>query len=205
MSKKIKLFLAFFVILALSTTAVIFAAGATYDSESDPLVSLSFLTEIFKPELQEEIRISSDNVELMLQAQIDSLTSQVAFLTNKLALLTEKLEKVTDSTTSAPTVTPDTSDPDTQTYTVLTLKQGDILLAEGDCELVLRLGSATVTSSSVERILLDCTDGIALIAGASVPQNHFILIPIGADGRGITVTSESASVMIKGAYSIVEK
>ncbi|MBQ9121217.1 MAG: hypothetical protein IJY12_02505 [Clostridia bacterium] len=204
MSKKIKIFLTFFVILSLLATAVIFAAGSTYDSSSDPLVSLSFLTEIFKPELQNEIREANDNVELVLQAQIDSLTAQIADQSDKIALLTEKLEKVSATLPSTPSAS-ESGAASHQVYVVLELKKGDVLIAEEVSELVLRSGEAIVMTPSVNKSLLDCTDGQELTSGQSVPVNHFILIPGEADGRGITVTSDTASVMIKGAYSLVEK
>lgn len=205
MSKKLKLFLISFVILSLFCSAVIYAAGSAYSSEEDPLVSLSFLTQIFKPELQSEIREANDNVEMMLQSQIDSLKKQIATLTDKVATLTseqkELLERVEDYD---PIVIP----PDNgtaETYEILTLKKGDVLIAEEICELVLRSGSATVISPFADQGILDCTEGRELLASDSVLLNHFILIPRGADGRGITILSDTAYVMIKGAYSVVEK
>lgn len=202
MSKKIKIFLASFLILAVASTAVVFAAGATYDSSSDPLVSLSFLTEIFKPELQREIREASDNVELVLQAQIDSLLAQINGLKADIAALS----KNPSTQITSPTVTnPEQAEDDSvQVYTILELKRGEVLVAEEICELVLRAGTAAVMTSYIDQGLLDCTDGCELLAGNDVPQNHFVLIPRGGDGRGITVTSDVAFVMVKGAYSIVK-
>lgn len=209
MSKKIKLFLICFVILSLCTSAVIYAAGISYDSSTDPLVSLSFLTEIFKPELQSEIREANDNVELVLQAQIDSLTAQIASLTDKLANLTAAQDKLDDEirdvAASIPPAVEEDGEDAVQVYTVLELKAGDVIVAEEICELVLRSGTATVMTPYLDQGLLDCTDGRELSAGENVPQNHFIVVPRGADGRGITVTSDVAFVMIKGAYSLVEK
>ena len=207
MSKKIKIFLAFFVILAFSATAVIFAAGAAYDSASDPLVSLSFLTEIFKPELQDEIYRATDNVELSLQAQIDSLRGQIASLTNQNAILKDRvteLESKEDASTPGDVSSGDVTD-SIHVYTVVNLKKGDILVAEESCELVLRSGKATAMTPSRSRTLIDCTDGTEITSGAEIPANHFVLIPGSADGSGITVTSDTASVMVKGAYSVVKK
>jgi len=202
MSKKIKIFLASFVALAIISTAAIFAAGAAYDSSSDPLISLSFLTEIFKPEMQREIREANDNVELVLQSQIDSLLSKISNLEKKVAELSKKQNQ---PAASAPTVSQPEADPaPVQVYTILELKRGDVLVAEEICELVLRAGTATVMTAYVDQGLLDCTDGCELLAGADVPQNHFVMIPRGGDGRGITVTSDVAFVMVKGAYSIVK-
>jgi hypothetical protein len=85
------------------------------------------------------------------------------------------------------------------------LKKGDVLVAEESCELILRSGEATAMTPSRNRTLIDCTDGEELASGAAIPANHFILIPESANGSGITVTSDAASVMVKGAYSVVKK
>ena len=206
MSKKIKIFLAFFVILAFSATAVIFAAGSAYDSDSDPLISLSFLTDIFKPELQDEIYRATDNVELTLQAQIDSLRSQIASLVNQNALLKDRVTELEKTEDADPSDMPDeTATEVLRVYTVVELKKGDVLGAEESCELILRSGEATAMTPSRNRTLIDCTDGEELASGAAIPANHFILIPESANGSGITVTSDAASVMVKGAYSVVKK
>ena len=206
MSKKIKIFLAFFVILAISATAVIFAAGSTYDSSTDPLVSLSFLTEIFKPELQAEIDRATDDIELSLQAQIDSLRGQIAALANQNALLKDRVTELENAENMSVPQGPSEVDPaDVRVYAVVELKKGDVLVAEEACELILRAGEATAMTPAYNRTLIDCTDGVELISGATIPANHFILIPESANGSGITVTSDAASVMVKGEYSIVKK
>lgn len=206
MSKKIKIFLASFVILAFSATAVIFAAGSTYDSSTDPLVSLSFLTEIFKPELQDEIDRATDDIELSLQAQIDSLRGQVASLANQNALLKDRVTELENAEkTNVPEEPVVVAPAEVRVYTVVELKKGDVLVAEEACELILRAGEATAMTPSFNRTLIDCTDGVELISGAAIPANHFVLIPESANGSGITVTSDTASVMVKGEYSIVKK
>ena len=206
MSKKIKIFLVSFVILAISATAVIFAAGSTYDSSTDPLVSLSFLTEVFKPELQAEIDRATDDVELSLQAQIDSLRGQIAALANQNALLKDRVTELENAENMSVPQGPAEVDPaDVRVYTVVELKKGDVLVAEEACELILRAGEATAMTPAFNRTLIDCTDGVELISGAAIPANHFVLIPESANGSGITVTSDTASVMVKGEYSIVKK
>jgi hypothetical protein len=194
------------VILAFSATAVIFAAGSTYDSSADPLVSLSFLTEIFKPELQDEIDRATDDIELSLQAQIDSLRGQVASLANQNALLKDRVAELeNEESTNVPEAPVEVVPSDVRVYTVAVLKKGDVLVAEEACELILRAGEAIAMTPSVSRTLIDCTDGVELISGSAIPANHFVLIPESANGSGITVTSNTASVMVKGEYSIVKK
>lgn len=205
MSKKLKYFLVSFVILSLCFTAVIYAAGNAYSSEEDPLVSLSFLTQIFKPELQSEIREANDNVEMMLQSQIDSLTKQIGTLADKLATLSSEQKELEEKVDNYEPIVIVPDEGGTETYTILSLKKGDILVAEEICELVLRSGSATVISPFADQGILDCTEGRELLASDDVLLNHFILIPRGADGRGITILSDTAFVMVKGAYSVVEK
>ena len=47
----------------------------------------------------------------------------------------------------------------------------------------------------------DITAGADLPAGTNVSTNHLLLVPRD-DGRGLTITSDIAYLMIKGAYSI---
>lgn len=87
-------------------------------------------------------------------------------------------------------------------YQVITLTNGQTLAATGSLEFILRPGaSATVVSPIAENGIANLTDGSELYDGNSVPINAYCLIPRG-DGRGIVCTSETAYVMVRGAYEI---
>jgi hypothetical protein len=93
-------------------------------------------------------------------------------------------------------------------YTVEKLTMGQSLRAKDACEIILRSGGATVFVESEENILAgvglsDCTDGAEIRNGAAVPQKHLLIISRG-DGRGVTVNTAEAYIMVRGAYEIIK-
>ena len=92
--------------------------------------------------------------------------------------------------------------------TLVTLSKGDTLMSKGVCEIVLLSGNATTlitASSNIEagQGLVDVTDGTVVTNGSLIKANHKIIIPK-ADGRGIIVTGDSVSLLVRGAYSIAD-
>jgi hypothetical protein len=93
-------------------------------------------------------------------------------------------------------------------YTVEKLTMGQSLRAKDACEIILRSGGATVFVESEENILAgvglsDCTDGAEIRNGTAVPQKHLLIISRG-DGRGVTVNTAEAYIMVRGAYEIIK-
>ena len=91
-------------------------------------------------------------------------------------------------------------------YKAVTLKRGQTLMARSVCEVVVTEGtaSAVVTSSvnvSKGQGLCDLTAGSAVVNGASLPANHYLVIPK-PDGRGFTASSDTLVVLIRGDYHI---
>ena len=89
---------------------------------------------------------------------------------------------------------------------LVTLNNGDTLMSKGICEIVVVSGSVTAlitSSSNVEagQGLIDVTDGTVVTNGSVVSLNHKIIIPK-ADGRGIVVTGDGVTVLVRGAYTI---
>ncbi len=92
-------------------------------------------------------------------------------------------------------------------YKVERLTNGQSLRATDACEIILRSGGAVVFVESEENIqaglgLSDCTEGIELINGVAVPKQHLLIIPRG-DGRGVTVNTAEAYIMVRGTYEII--
>lgn len=92
--------------------------------------------------------------------------------------------------------------------TLITLSKGDTLMSKGVCEIVLLSGNATTlitASSNIEagQGLVDVTDGTVVTNGSLIKANHKIIIPK-ADGRGIIVTGDSVSLLVRGAYTIAD-
>lgn len=179
--KKIKIFILASVIMI--TLAVTIWAVA-FDSSSDPLVSLSYITDIFKPQIEKSISSS----EASLKAEIEALNKKIDSLMQ------------TSQPTSASAQTPDEEDG----YEVLFVSKGEKILAETQCEIILRVGAVSVVSAYENQGVADLTGGKDLSGGTDVEKNHLLLVPRGGDGRGVVVTSDSAYIMVRGEYSIVK-
>ncbi len=164
---------------------------AVYNPEDDPLVSLSYITEIVTPAYDKKIEELNDT--------ITTLTETLTELYEKLSeyeLIIENLEARLDEEEPA-------DESAANHFEVVYLNKGAKIMAESPCEIVLRSGSAIVVSI-VANGLSDMTDGTELLNTANIPLNHHLLVPRGGDGRGIEITSEEAYIMVRGDYSVVE-
>lgn len=173
-SKKLKIVLTAGIIsLSVATASLVFAAEYSAD---DPLISKSYLEQVFLPNILEQI-----------DAKIDAKISEL-----------KGNEKLPEQTT------PDTEKNNAGiSYEVITLSAGQKLVAkEGSLEFILRPGAgATVYSEIESNGVAEMTSGTELLSGANVPINAYCLIPR-ADGRGIICTTEIAYVMVRGSYEI---
>lgn len=84
-------------------------------------------------------------------------------------------------------------------FTVVSLKAGQKLMCDAGCELILRMGNATVIATE-KGGLADTTGGYDLANGSAMPSNHLLIVPV-SDGRGITALND-VLVMAKGYYEI---
>lgn len=189
-------------IAAIMLCVTVFAANG-YDSTVDPLVTLSYLNDVFMPQMYEQMQslVSGDSAgEGGGSITNSSLTAIEDTIVNLQARIAALEASGTSGSGSGSTSQTDTA------YSVIELKKGDIVYAVGgSCEIVLRSGSASIVSPFTDdnaQGLADFTDGKDLQNGASVPSNHLLLIPRGDDGRGIKVTSSSAWIMVRGEYKI---
>lgn len=154
--------------------------AATYDSSEDPLISLSGLTAIL------DERIAALKTEF--QGKIDALSA-----------------KIDSSGSTGETGTPGESAASAAgSFEVVYALKGQRIMAAEPCEIILRAGTCAVVSPFDDQGLSDMTGAAELLNGDALTKNHYLLIPRGNDGRGVEVTSESAYVMVRGAYKIVE-
>lgn len=87
----------------------------------------------------------------------------------------------------------------TETYAVVTLYRGQKLVGEVGCELLLRIGTASVSAVDSPG-LVDLTDAKSLNDGASLTANHLYMVTIA--GGGIKATSDTVKVVVRGGYTI---
>lgn len=154
-------------------------ATAAYDSTSDPIISLSYLTKY----VEEALKPINDKIDALTNDKTDGGNTG---------------DDTTDGDDS--TTPPAVAD----AFVVIELKPGQELQCTAATELILRSGSAVIVSPFDNQGLCDMTAGVDLRGGVAVPKNHCLLIPRGNDGRGIKITgSGTAYVMVGGAYKIV--
>jgi len=183
-------------IMALLSALSVTVLAASYDSSEDPIISLSYLTEVFRPSIVQDYE-------------------------EKIAALEEKIDALTKSGITPPETRPapeTTPEPETQpelettpepqpaagmTYEVIQMKYGDCLFAAGPIDILLRAGAAICIAPDATQGISDYTEGTEIYNGENLTKNHMCLIPRG-DGRGIMATAESVYIMVRGEYSLVE-
>ena len=157
-------------------------AAAAYDSSEDPLISLSYLRDIFKKELLSEV-----------DEKLENFKADFEYDGN-----TDNNDNSGEDETNAPAEVP------SQTYEVVELSEGDALYAISACEIILRSGKAVCVAPDATQGIADLTDATEIYNGYDLTKNHLCLIPRG-DGRGLTASSETVYIMVRGDYTIVEK
>ena len=162
--------------------ALAITVAAAYDSSEDPLISLSYLRDIFKKELLNEV-----------DEKLENFKSDFDYNGN-----TENNDNDGDSEANVPAAAP------SQTYEVVELSEGDSLYAVSACEIILRSGMASCVAPDANQGIADLTDASEIYNGYALTKNHLCLIPRG-DGRGVTALSETVYIMVRGDYTIVEK
>jgi hypothetical protein len=85
------------------------------------------------------------------------------------------------------------------TFTVASLSKGQTLIGDAGCEIILRMGTASVIATS-KGGLCDTTLGGDWVSGSDVPSNHNLIVPM-SDGRGIKAESDII-ILVKGSYTI---
>ena len=84
-------------------------------------------------------------------------------------------------------------------FAVVTLSKGQVLTGDIGCEVMLRVGSATVQAAT-SPALIDISTGGTIDGGASLTKNHLYMSTI-AD-RTITASGESVKLLVRGGYTV---
>lgn len=103
-----------------------------------------------------------------------------------------------------PSPSPSPSNPGQSTSEVknVSLKPGEILVADAGTEFIVRSGNAVIYTEDANGVA-DLTAGVDLLNGQAAPKNHLLSFP--RDGRGIQVKPGQTSgliVMVRGGYTI---
>lgn len=167
---------------ALILTALTGVAAATgqQGTQSDPLVTLSYLTEKATPDILAQVDTKLTQRESQLKTQLQSVVDDYV--------------RQVESKLTAAGGTGGAS----ASFQVVTLTQGQKLIGSGGCELLLRSGTAVCVSSSAPG-LVDMTAAGTLANGSALKTNHLYLGTI--DGRGVQAKS-AVTIMVRGSYTI---
>ena len=170
--KKATRILLMFLAAVMALGAAALAAG-TAGTEDDPLVTLSYLDEVFAVRVTEQFRQELDEKESALREALE--------------------ERVTALEAQVPGVGKTGGD-----YAVETLSDGQTLIAQRGTELMLRVGEAVVTADD-EPGLVDTSTAGNLADGGSLVKNHLYMVTI--NGNGIRAVG-TVKVVARGDYTI---
>ena len=176
MKKKIFVGMVVLAAVALISGASILAF-ATPGSQTDPLITLSYLTDIFKPQIMADVKDTGDEMAKEFNARITELES--------------KLQANPGGSGSGGTGPADS-------FKVVTLTKGQTLTCSVGVEIMLRIGTAEGTGTAPA--LVNYTTGTTLSAGTALTANNMYLVTI--EGNGIKATADSVRVLVRGSYRI---
>lgn len=159
------------------------AASGTAGTSSDPLVTLSYLTEKFLPQVMASVEEKESTREQELSRK---LTDQVKSESADFA------RKYTGGSAAADGGT-------ASTFAVVTLSNGQTLYGEIGCEVMLRTGSAKCVAASTPG-LIDETAGTTLYGGDALQKNHLYMMTV--TERGVQAGADSTKLLVCGGYTV---
>lgn len=174
--------LAALLLVSYSAMVVGVTAAGTAGTESDPLVTLSYLNETFMTQLLGKV---DEKLDAWDKALSDKLAEQVA----------KDVKEFSGQSGGSSGASSGTAD----TFIVVTLSNGQTLRGEIGCEVMLRVGTAVCVASSSPG-LIDETNASTLGGGAALAQNHLYMMTI--SDRGVKATAATVKLLVRGGYSI---
>ena len=163
------------IIGALFAFGIAAAAAGGYGSSSDPLITLSYITDTFMPEMDKTISSTVEDKTSELSAKLDATI--------------EELESKYNEASKASAAS---------TYTVISMSSGQKLIGVKGCEVMLRIGKAYCTAPASPGLIDTSTAGI-LENGGYLVKNHMYMITI--DGRGIKADGD-IMIIVRGDYTV---
>ena len=181
--KKFKLRTAACVMLVGTVLAAFVAIASEVGSQGDPLVTLSYLNEVFLTQIM-------DSVDVKLAERSEVITGQ--FMEQVKAAKREILSELGSSYG-------DETGGTAISYMAVTLSAGQTLYGDAGCEVLLRSGIASCWSEGVGAPgLVDTTDGTNINHGSALVENHLYMMP---DKRGV-LAQEEVVLLVRGDYTI---
>ncbi len=164
---------------ALVLTGVLVSGSvAVNGDQNDPLVTLSYLDRVAIPKVVSQVEA---NMALRQKELDKSFADQVA-----------KYKAEMQGSIGG-------QGGQSASFTLVTLKKGQTMSLQVGCELMLRVGSATVSAGSGPA-LIDTTTGGNLNSGAAMTANHLYMSTI-AD-RVLKPSSDTVKLLVRGGYTV---
>lgn len=175
-----------FLIMGLTVTGI-FAATAEYGSETDPLITVSYINQIVKPQIEKDIDTALSAKQKEFSALIDAKvgSSGAAYgedVINDIAQRAAKL--VGNSGVSG--------------WEVIKIPAGKTLTGKVGCQILPRIGSSVCVSPNATG-LINLSDSTVLGSGGALKLNNLYMVTI--DGRGVKASADT-TVLVKGSYTI---
>ena len=152
-------------------------AMASPASQEDPLITLDYLVNVFKPQILAEVKKTEQEMSDKLDTRITDLEA--------------RLQANQDETNQDPLTAADV-------FSVVTLTRGQSLTCSVGAEIMLRVGSATGLGSAPA--LVNYTNGDTLAAGSALVINNMYLVTI--EGNGVRATADSVRLLVRGSYKV---
>ncbi len=165
---------------ALAGVCLCGAALAAGD-KGDPLITQSYLTKTATPEILEQVEQQAEEHQTKLLEKFNAAIDEY-----KGQLQKEKKEQQEGQVSAM--------------YTVVTLTNGQKLNLGVGCEVMLRVGSASVSAATAPA-LIDVSSGGSLNDGQKLEANHLYMATI-AD-RSITALTDTVKVLVRGEYNVI--
>ena len=190
------------VLVAVLMIAGLGAIAAEYGSQSDPLVTLSYIEQVLLPKTQKDVDKSVSNAMGDFEdALSDSNKSIQSYIDKKLrsfaagdvdeelidAIAASILEQTGDSITAGEA-----------SWSVVQVPAGCTVVCEVGVQAILRVGQATCVAAGSPG-LIDLSNGETLANGGALAANH--LYAVSVQGRGI-YTAQGCTLLIAGSYTI---
>ena len=152
-------------------------AATTLGTQSDPLVTLSYLTGNLKPQIMSEINANISSAEALLKPSLDAQVSSFK------AEIDAKLGTQTAQSAG---------------FTLVSLSKNQTLSCGVGAEILLRVGSASALGGAPA--LVDSTTGATLSDGGALEANHMYMVSI--QGNGLKATASTVRVLVRGTYIV---
>ncbi|RKI71562.1 hypothetical protein D7V91_01110 [bacterium 1xD42-67] len=165
---------------ALALSAVLLGTGAalaTGGDQSDPLITLSYFNETGIPQVVEQVEEKMIPKQKELEQALKALIDQYAQGGGQ-----------TDVPSSG-----------SASYTLVSMTNGQIMSLGVGCEVLLRVGSASVQANT-SPALIDLSTGGTINSGAALTKNHLYMATI-AD-RTLTASANDVKLLVRGSWSV---